>query len=199
VHKMLLDIPTCIETERLYLRPYRAGDGAWYYGISLRNRAHLARYEAGNPALALSDPQSAEVLMREFAAHWVARSCFFMGVFDRASDEFVAQIYVGPIDWGLPEFEIGYFADVDHQGQGYVTEAVGGTLRFVFQHLGARRICLRCDDTNLRSALVAERSGLAREGHVRENKAHPDGSITGTLYYGMLRSEFGALSQSGIS
>jgi aminoglycoside 6'-N-acetyltransferase len=191
---MLLELPTSIETERLYLRPYRAGDGAWYYAMSLRNRAHLARYERGNPALALTDPQSAEVLVREFAAEWVSRRHFFLGTFDRASDEFVAQIYVGPVDWELPEFEMGYFADVDHQGKGYVTEAVGGALRFAFEHLGARRICLRCDDTNLRSARVAERRGFVLEGHLRKNKVQPDGSITGTLHYGILRSEFDARS-----
>ena len=28
MHKMLLDIPDRIETERLYMRPYQAGDGA---------------------------------------------------------------------------------------------------------------------------------------------------------------------------
>jgi hypothetical protein len=29
--------------ERLYLRPYRPGDGALYHAASLRNRDHLAR------------------------------------------------------------------------------------------------------------------------------------------------------------
>lgn len=31
MHKLLLELPERLETERLYLRPYRAGDGAWYY------------------------------------------------------------------------------------------------------------------------------------------------------------------------
>ena len=41
MHKMLLEIPTRIETERLYLRPYQAGDGAMLYAIGKRNREHL--------------------------------------------------------------------------------------------------------------------------------------------------------------
>jgi hypothetical protein len=44
MHKLLLDIPTRIETERLYLRPYQAGDGAMYYQVGQRNREHLSRY-----------------------------------------------------------------------------------------------------------------------------------------------------------
>src|SRR5271157_4680421 len=40
------DIPSRIETERLYLRCYAEGDGSWYYTMSLQNQAHLARYES---------------------------------------------------------------------------------------------------------------------------------------------------------
>lgn len=31
MNKFLVDIPERIETERLYLDPYRAGDGSLYY------------------------------------------------------------------------------------------------------------------------------------------------------------------------
>jgi hypothetical protein len=31
--KFLLDIPERVETERLYLRPYRAGDGPMYHTV----------------------------------------------------------------------------------------------------------------------------------------------------------------------
>ena len=34
--RLLLDIPTRIETERLYLRCYQPGDGQWYYAMSKR-------------------------------------------------------------------------------------------------------------------------------------------------------------------
>lgn len=189
MHKLLLDIPTRIETERLYLRCYQAGDGSWYYGMSQRNKPHLARYESGNAAMAVDTEEDAEVAVRDFAAAWVARSAFFLGAFRRDTDEFVAQIYIGAFDWTLPEFELGYFADIEHEGQGYVTEAAKAALRFAFEHLGAHRVRLECDDTNVRSFRVAERCGMVREGHIRENKRNPDGSISGTLHYGMLRSD----------
>jgi RimJ/RimL family protein N-acetyltransferase len=40
---------------------------------------------------------------------------------------------------------------------------------------------------------VAERCGLVRERHFRENKRNPDGTMSGTLVYGLLKSEFEAL------
>ncbi len=190
MHKMLLDIPARIETERLYLRPYQAGDGQWYYATSQKNRSHLARYESGNAMLSIQLEQDAEILVRQLAAAWVARDCFFMGAFDQGTDEFVAQIYVGPVNWDLPEFRIGYVADVDHQGQGFVTEAVKGVLGWLFEHLRAHRVRLECDDTNTRSYRVAERCGFVQEGHFRQNKRHPDGNFSGTLHYGLLHSEF---------
>jgi aminoglycoside 6'-N-acetyltransferase len=189
---MQLDIPTRIEAERITLRSYRAGDGAWYYAMGQRNRHHLARYEADNAARSLRSEQEAEVLVREFAAAWAARDCFFLGAFDRQTGAFVAQVYVGPVDWDVPEFEIGFFVDRDHEGQGYVTEAVRAALGFIFQHLGAHRVRMECDDTNARSWRVAERCGLVREGHIRENKIHADGTRSGTLHYGLLRRELAA-------
>jgi aminoglycoside 6'-N-acetyltransferase len=195
MHKLLLEIPTRIETERLYLRCYRAGDGPWYYEMSQRNKLHLARYEPGNAVMTINTERDAEIAVRSFAAAWVARDAFFLGAFRRDTDEFVAQIYIGPSDWDLPEFEIGYFADVEHEGQGYVTEAAEATLRFVFEHLGAHRVRLRCDDANVRSFRVAERCGMIREGHIREDKRNADGSISGTLHYGMLRSDVAKLDE----
>jgi ribosomal-protein-alanine N-acetyltransferase len=193
VHKMLLEIPERIEAERIYLRCYQAGDGQWFYAMSRKNRVHLARYESDNVVMSIEDEGDAELVVRELAAAWQARNCFFLGVFDRETDEFVAQVYIGPVNWDIPEFEIGFFVDKDHQGQGYVTEAVKATMGFIFEYLKAYRLCMRCDDTNLRSWRVAERRGLVREGHIRENKINPDGRLSGTLYFGLLKSEFEAL------
>jgi RimJ/RimL family protein N-acetyltransferase len=147
--------------------------------------------------MSLDSEQNAEILMREFAADWIARKRFFLGAFDKTTDEFVAQIYVGSADWDLPEFAIGYFADKDHEGQGFVTEAVQAMLPFLFTHLGAHRLRLHCSDTNDRSRRVAERCGFVLEGHIRENERNPDGTFSGTLYFGLLRNEFEALGRNG--
>ena len=190
MHKLLLDIPTRIETERLYLRAYQAGDGPWYHALSQKNKAHLARYESDNPVMTIHSVEEAEIVMRDFAVSWTARNAFFMGAFLRDTQEFVAQIYIGVVNWDLPEFELGYFANVDHEGRGYVTEASKGALDFMFTHLGAYRVRLMCDDTNLRSARVAERCRMLQEAHIRENHKHADGSVSGTLQYGILKSEW---------
>jgi RimJ/RimL family protein N-acetyltransferase len=186
----LLDIPTQIETDRLVLRAYKPGDGQWYWPMSQKNRTHLARYEAGNVVMSVGTPAEAEAVVRELAAEWLAGRSFFMGVFDKRSNAFVAQVCIGPVNWELPDFEVGYFADTEYEGQGYVTEAVKAALRFAFEYLHAHRVSVQCDDTNVRAIRVAQFCGMIREGHIRENTRAADGSTSGTLHFGLLRREF---------
>ena len=189
------ELPTHIEAERVYLRSYQAGDGPWLYKVSQKNRDHLARYESDNFLMSIEDEAKAEEYAKEFYEDWIKGDCFFIPVFDKETDEFVAQIYVGPTNQDLPEYIVGFIADVDHQRQGYVTEALGATLGFIFKDLGAHRVFLECDDTNQRSWEVAERCGFIREGHLRENKRHPNSPISGTYVYGMLQSDFEKLGE----
>ena len=186
----LREFPSWFESERLIMRCYKPGDGKWYYAMSLRNRDHLLRYEWDNVVVDIANENVAEALVQEFAEAWIKRSFFFIGAFSKPGGEFVAQIYVGPVDWKLPEFQIGYFADVDHEGKGYVTEAVKATLGILFNHLGAHRVRLECDEANQRSMRVAERCLMIREGRLRENRRNPDGTYSNSLIYGLLKNEF---------
>ena len=191
--KNLIDVPTSFESPRLFLRSYRAGDGAGYYATGLRNREHLMRYESDNVVMQLKSEEDAENTVRELAELWQKRKSLFIGGFDKTSQQFVVQVYVGLVNGELPEYQIGYFVDCEHEGRGYVTEAVEATLGFAFHYLGASRVSAECDETNTRSIRVLERCGMVREGLIRENKRIADGSISGTLHYGMLRREFASL------
>jgi RimJ/RimL family protein N-acetyltransferase len=190
MHKMLLEIPKRIETERLYLRPYQPGDGAMFYAVGKRNQEHLHQFEPENILNHLKDEQHAEIVVRELSVDWIARKQFFLGIFDRLTHQWVGQIYIGPTNWDLPEFAIGYVVDVDHEGKGYITEAVKGALCLIFEHLNAHRVRSDCNEHNQRSYRVLERCGFTREGHLRENKKNPDGTFHGDYHYGILRHEF---------
>lgn len=197
MHPNILSIPSRIETQRLFLRAYQPGDGIWYYQMSQRNKSHLKQFESGNAVMGIQSEADGETIVRGFVESWASSTAFFMGAFLKDTQEFVAQIYIGVVSWDLPEFEIGYFADIDHEGKGYVAEATRGALGFIFEILGAHRVRLECDDTNLRSCRVAERCGFVKEGHIRENRRNADGSLSGTLHYGLLRSEFFSRVQEG--
>jgi len=191
----LYELPAHLETDRLLLRPYQPGDGAVYLRLCENNREHLLPYERGNPALDVRTLDDAEILVRDFAAAWVARNIFFMGAWEKSTGCLVAQIVLSVVSWDLPEFAVGYFVDKDHQGQGFVTEGVQAALRLAFDHLGAARVRLECNDTNERSIRVAERCGFVREGHLRQTRphlTHADGTPSGDYLYGLLREEYTA-------
>jgi len=188
--KYSIDIPERIETERLYLRTYRTGDGPMYYAASIRNKDHLAEFETGNVLMSLKNEEHAEAVARELAAEWAARNCFFIGIFDKDSDEWAGQVYVGPTDWGLPEFTIGFVADVRYEGKGYISEAVQRVLKMLFEDVGAHRIKSACNEDNIRSARLLERNGFRKEGHLLENRRNADGSFHGDFLYAMLRREY---------
>lgn len=187
---MSVSLPDQFETPRLLVRRYRPGDGPLLLAVGQRNRAHLAQFEAENSLLSLQDVAQAEMLIDNLSFEWEAGKTFLLGAFDKATGAFVAQIYLGLTNPELPEFELGYVADCEHEGQGYVTEAARAAIRLIFEHLRAYRLRLECDDTNPRSSRVAERCGMLCEGHFIQNKKRPDGSITGTLHYRLLKSEF---------
>ena len=155
-----------------------------------RNRGHLERYEPENPAMAIKTEDDAKKMIATFVDDWQNGVHHFMGVFLKESEQFVAQIYIGLLNRNVNEFGIGYFSDIDHEGKGHVAEAVNAVVKMLFEKLNAHRLCIETDDTNVRSIGVAERCGFVREGHIRENKRHPDGTYSGTLYYGLLKREY---------
>lgn len=192
MHKLLLDLPTSLQTSRLLLRAYQPGDGPVLYAAGRRNRQHLARFESGNSLRHLQSDEAGEIFAREMLLDWQARRAFLFGMFLRASGEWAGQIYVGVVNWDTPEFEAGYVVDQQHEGQGYVSEALREVLAWVFNHLGAQRVRLECSGLNERSQRVAEKCGFTREARFRQDHKEPDGSYSDTLVYGLLRKEWRA-------
>ena len=180
---------TQIDTERLTLRQYRLDDAIQYYELGLRNREHLARFEADNPVRHLASADDAATLLAASAESWDADESYYLGIFLKDTEALIGQIYVGAITPALPDYAVGYIIDLDHQRKGYVTEAVRRVTHWLFEDLGARRIHIECDDANTRSAAVAVRCGFRQEAHLRESKRNPDGTIAGTLVFCLLRDD----------
>ncbi len=183
-------LPNSLTTKRLRLRRYAADqDAGWYTEMALKNRAHLARYECGNAAMRIGSVGEAHKVLSEFAEMTASGRAAFLGAFRRDDDVFVGQIYVGVGNSELPGYLLGYFADVDHLRQGYIFEAAAATVKTLFETCGAERVGLGCDDTNIASQRIAEKLGMVREGHLRADKRNADGTVTGSLLYGLLRSD----------
>jgi len=160
------------------------------YAAGIRNRDHLAEFQSGNFLRYLESEEHAEMTARKLASAWKAGNSFAIGIFKKATDEWVGQVNVAQTNLALPEFVIGFAADAHYEGKGFISEAINGVLETLFREMGAHRVKGDCHDENTRSWRLFERCGFRREGHLRENKRNPDGSLHGDYLYGILRQEY---------
>ncbi|MFX0054419.1 MAG: GNAT family N-acetyltransferase [Candidatus Hermodarchaeota archaeon] len=189
MHKLLLEIPTLLESETLIVRKFERGDGKGLLALLERNSNREFLREAADEVDDIKTLDDAEIDIREHAAEWESRKRFVMGIWLKATGEYVGQIWIEPKRWEVPSFELGYYIDQGCARKGIATEAAKRALRFLFEDLKAHKVIIITRDTNERSWKLAERLGFKREGHHRECNIR-DGKRWGLFYYGMLRSEF---------
>jgi RimJ/RimL family protein N-acetyltransferase len=182
-------IPERIETARLILRVPRPGDGA---ALCEAVAVSLAELRPWMPwAQTESDGPASEATACRLAAQFAAREDLTYFIFGRDEQGREALLLGGTglhrIDWTLPRFEIGYWRRSGFGGIGIVTEAVQAMTRLAFEALGARRVEIRMDARNERSARVAERAGFTFEGLLRQDALDVSGAPRDTRIYARVR------------
>jgi len=76
----------------------------------------------------------------------------------------------------------------EYWSRGIGTEAAGALIRFGFEKLGLHRIIAKCDPMNMASWRVMEKTGMRREGRLREN-VKIRGEWRDSLLYSILEHE----------
>lgn len=181
---LLLDLPPSIETERLILRPPRAGDGPAFYAAVTESLDDLRQFLGALPWIA-NEPsaESAELYCRNAQANFVARKDLSLFVFDKADGAFVGGVGLHRTVWATPKTEVGYWCRSSRLGRGYVSEAVASLTAFAFKQLGMARVELITDEANHASRRVAERCGFTLEGTLRHESRAPNGTLRNTCVY----------------
>ena len=165
MNPLLLPIPEEIETPRLLLRAPRAGEGG------ILNEAvcvSLPQLQPWMPwAQTAPTTEESETVTREFIARFITREELNYRIWLRGTSVFAGALSLQRLDWNVPKFEIGYWLSSLCTSRGYMTEAVRALSEMAFSELGARRIEIRCDARNVRSANVAKRCGFTLEGTLK--------------------------------
>ncbi len=170
VKPILRDIPDSFETERLLIRVPRAGDGVALQAAVVESLPALRPWMPW--AKEAPTVEQEEAVAREAYAKFLARTDMMLLLFHKATKTLVGGSGLHRIDWEVPSGEIGYWVRTQFAGQGYITEAVNGITAFAFDVLGARRVEIRCNEENTRSAAVARRAGFVLEGVLRNHRRH---------------------------
>lgn len=85
---------------------------------------------------------------------------------------------------------LGYVLDEPYWGQGYMTEAARGALRFAFDRMGMELISVCHFPYNVRSRRVIEKCGFRCEGTLRRATLRYDGAVLDEMLYSLTRDEF---------
>jgi RimJ/RimL family protein N-acetyltransferase len=181
MNPILLDFPTQFTTERLLIRMPMPGDGkAVYDSIN----ASIAELKPWMPWAHIDQSEDdVEANIREAHTKFLNREDLRLLVFLKETGTLVASSGLHRINWDVPKFEIGYWADTRYSGKGYVTEAVQGITDFAVNELKARRVEIRCDTRNKKSAVIPERLGFTLEGILRNESLATDSTLRDTCVY----------------
>lgn len=158
-------LPREIGTDRLLLRAVNTDDAADQADAVKTSLADLRVWlpwaqQAQSTAEAASNLAAA-------AARFDAGEEFNWTIRDATSLAFIGRVSVLAVDWRVPKGEIGYWLASARTQLGYMREAVNAVVEAA-EAAGFRRIEIRCDRLNTRSARVPEALGF-KEDAILEN------------------------------
>ena len=187
LYRTLIPVFSELRGARVLVRPYRESDVDALREAIDESRDHV------RPWLPFADQHQTEDETRDWIirmmANWLLRENLECSIWEASTGRYLGGLGLHPRNWELGYLEIGYWLRASAQGHGYVSEAVKLVGDYAFTSLGARRLEIRCDARNRRSAAVAERLGFAHEASLRNHMRAPDGSLRTTLIYGLLDTD----------
>jgi RimJ/RimL family protein N-acetyltransferase len=179
---ILIDLPSELSTQRLLLRVPRAGDGQRVNDAIVDSAAELTRWMPwANP---LPTVEQSEIWCRQAAVKFLARQQIHFSLYAKDEPDVCSGcIGLHHIDWHVPTAETGYWIRTSRAGRGFGTEALTAVTAFALDIIKVKRLQLRCDVKNPRSAALAERCGFALEGTMRCDCRDNQGELRDTRLY----------------
>lgn len=183
------NLPEILETERLWLKKYKSGNGSKFYEFMHENEARL-RDSFPVSLAACGTRENAELWIKKKVIGWLEHSMFSFAVYDKATGSFIGDSMIKNIDWQVPKAEMGYCISKDHEAKGLMQEVLFTIIEFSFTKLKMEKLYLKIQTTNVRSYRLAERCGFSREGtHKNEYRTY-EGHLVDIFYYGLTRDQY---------
>lgn len=148
---------TILETEKLIIRNFQAGDWQPLYELIVQYQASdLAPYD--HPW-----PTSQEEIRK--ITEWFAGADSYLAVCLKDTYRLIGFVSLNSEGGDGPrQFNMGYVFNLDFQGRGYATEACGAVLRRAFGALRADRVVSGTAAANRASCRLLARLGFQKEG-----------------------------------
>jgi RimJ/RimL family protein N-acetyltransferase len=188
-------LPARLETPRLVLRYWEAGDAAGMLeALEVDRRSYL-------PWLPWVAEDNQDVAQCIFQIERMRREResgdgnFVIAVFDRATGAVVGGTGLHRIVAAAHQGEIGYWVRPDRRGEGLCTEAVRHLISWALRPSeqggwGLRRIEVLCAGANAASQRVPRKLGLRKEVHRKQDRFVPGIGWDDTLGWGVVKEEW---------
>ena len=184
VDPLLIQVPSTLETQRLFLRSFSSADAPVLHEALVESIQDLRAQLWFIPWVSEEQTlQSAEVRCRKAQASFLLRTDLPYLAFEKTSGRLVASVGLHRTNWDLPKTEIGYWSRTGETGKGYVSEGVCALTEWALKGLGAKRVELVTDELNKSSRAVAERCGFTLEGILRNVQMAPSGELRSSCVY----------------
>ena len=174
-----------LQTQRLVLREFAYED--WPAVHAYASDPEVTRYMSWGP----NDEAASQGFVKTVIAQQgkLPRTAYDLAITLKINGQLIGGC--GIYRRRFQEGEMGYCLHRAYWNKGYVTEAATALLEFAFSQEGFHRIYATCDPRNLGSARVMEKSGMRREGHMKEH-LYKDGQWRDSLLYAILDWEWRA-------
>jgi [ribosomal protein S5]-alanine N-acetyltransferase len=157
-----------IETERLLLKllePVRAQDVVSY---KEKNRSHFSPWSPLYPEEYYKVAYWSEQLEKNIKDFEEDRS-LMMFILMKGSLKIIGDCSLTQISRGyFQACYLGYGLDEEHCGRGFMTEALGGLLKYAFEEMHLHRVMANYVPHNLRSGKLLRRLNFIVEGYARD-------------------------------
>lgn len=184
---VLLDAPMPIETSRLIIRPLQESDGQALYDAKMETWGQLSQvfqWASGTP-----DPDMDEAYARKAQADYILRKDFNLVGIDKATGKHVLWTGIHALNWGLGEFQIGYWVRDSEQGKGLAKEVANALVRYTFDQLDANRLVMCHVDGNKASQKIITSLGFNFEGVRKNSLLFAGGAVKDAHWYSRVDSK----------
>jgi RimJ/RimL family protein N-acetyltransferase len=156
---------TAIDTERMVLRRFRAGDAAAL--SAYRSDPEVARYQSWKAPYPL-------VAARKFIADMLAShpdiegEWFQFAAILRGSGDLIGDVALHVLEGDPGSVEIGYSLAPVHRGRGYASEAVAAIVNYALDQRGKDEVMAWTDTRNEASIALLKRLGFVLDPASRQ-------------------------------
>ena len=125
----------------------------------------------------------------EFCVKGYSEPAFYQwGIELKDTHELIGNISVVKVVDEIDSLELGWAIGRKYWGNGYTSEAAVKLIDFLFDKVGANRICAKHDVNNPNSGRVMQKAGMKYEGILRQSALNNQG-IADMAFYSIIKSE----------